>query len=165
MNWKEYTEQLKSEIKKSSEKQKLDFAKEICERLLPDYYNFVQKTNWGDANVISRAWKLIENFSNEQPTRAEIIREMIIELEKNTPDTEDFGQISGSLALNSCAAITETLKFILDKKSERIMDITSFSYDTVYFKVCELNPKLSEMEIENQDEIQKEIEWQLEKLK
>ncbi|MEM9078152.1 MAG: DUF416 family protein [Bacteroidota bacterium] len=164
MNWTGYNELLKSEINKSSEKQKLEFAEEICERLLPDYYNFVNETNWGDTNVISRAWKLIEN-SSEQPASTEIIGEMVIEVEKNTPDTEDFGQISGSLALNSCTAITETLKFILDKKPERIMDIASFSYDTIYFKVCELNPELSEMEIENQDEIQKEIEWQLRKLK
>ena len=165
MNLTEYSKRFKAELNKSSEKQKMEFAIEICERLIPDYYKFVDQTNWGDTNSISKALELIKNSANGQPIQTELINGLIREVEKNTPDTDDFGQINGSLALNSCTAILETLSFIMDKKSTRIMDIASFCYDSVYFKVGELNPELSEMEIENHANLQNEIKWQLEKLK
>ena len=165
MNWTDYSERFKAELNKSSERQKMGFAIEICERLLPDYYNFVNQTNWGNANTISKALEFVKSPANGKLTQAESINNLVREVEKNTPDLDDFGQISGSLALNSCTAILETLNFLLDKKSERIMDIASFSYDSVYFKVGDLNPEFTEIEIQNHVDLQKEIKWQMEKLK
>lgn len=165
MKWTEYSERFKAELTKSSEQQMMELAIEICAKLLPDYHEFFEETSWGDATTISKAYELIKNSANGRPTRTESINEIISEVEKNIPDTEDFGQISASLALNSSLAILETLNFILDKKPDRISDIGTLSYDSVYFKVGELKPKLSELEIENHVDLQNEIKWQLEKIK
>ncbi|MFD2588770.1 DUF416 family protein [Croceitalea marina] len=165
MKWTEYKERFKTTLYKTSEKQKMEFALEICEKLLPDYHTFTDETKWGDSDIISEALDLAKKCANTQQTRADLIKKMVGEVEKNTPDMDDFGQVSGSLALNSCTAISETLNFILDKKTERIIDIGSFSYDSTYFKVGELNPKLSDLEIEKHSDLQNEMEWQLEKIK
>jgi len=69
------------------------------------------------------------------------------------------------LALNSAAAVCEALSFILDNKTERISDIGGLSYDSAYFRACEVYPKLSESEIKNHQDLQNEVNWQLEKTK
>jgi hypothetical protein len=53
----------------------------------------------------------------------------------------------------------------MDKNNDRIVDIGSFGYDTVYFKLGERKSNLSGLELEMEMELQKEIEWQLKKTK
>lgn len=165
MNWTEYREQLIKNIDGLSSPQKLKFAIEICEILLPDYQAFQQEFKWGNLNTLTGGLALCKQNADGLETDLTTVEKQISEILKNTPDTEDFAEVSGSLALNSAAAIGETLSFILDHKTERISDIASLSYDSVYFKACENYPKLSESEIENHQDLQNEIKWQLEKTK
>jgi uncharacterized protein YjaG (DUF416 family) len=165
MNWTEYREQLIKNLEVLSSERKLDFAIEVCEKLLPDYKAFYNEYKWGDLNSLADGLVLCKQNANGLDTDVKSIERLISGIEKITPDTEDFGEVSGSLALNSAGAISETLNFILDNKTERITDIGSFSYDTAFFKAGELNPKLSDAEVENETELQNEITWQLEKTK
>lgn len=165
MKWTEYREKLTKNLKATSLNQQMRFAIEICEKLLPDYDAFEKEFKWGDLKSLIKGLVLCKDNANGLDTNVKIIENQISEIEKNTPDTEDFGEVSGSLALNSAAAISEALSFILDYKTERILDIGSLSYDSAYFKVCENYPKLSESEIENHQDLQNEIKWQLEKIK
>ncbi len=165
MKWTEYREKLTENLKVTSSIQQIQFAIEICEKLLPDYDTFEKEFKWGDLNSLINGLVLCKENANGLDTNVKIIENQISEIVKNTPDTEDFGEVSGSLALNSAAAISEALSFILDNKTERISDIGSLSYDSAYFKACENYPKLSESEIENHQDLQNEIKWQLEKIK
>ena len=165
MNWREYREQLRKNIDGLSSNQKLKFAIDICEKLFPDYQTFQQEHKWGNLNTLADGLTLCKQNADGLRTNVNIVEKQIAKIVKNTPDTEDFGQVSGSLALNSAAAISAALSFILDNKTERISDIGSLSYDSAYFKACENYPKLSESEIENHKDLQNEIEWQLEKIK
>lgn len=165
MNWTEYREQLIKNVDGLSSRQKLKFAIEVCEKLFPDYQTFQDEYKWGNANLIADGLAACKRNANGLDPDEKSVRLLIAEIEKITPNTEDFGEVSGSLALNSAAAICETLSFILDNKTERISDIGGLSYDSAYFKACEDYPKLSESEIENHRDLQNEINWQLEKTK
>ena len=165
MNWTEYKEQLTRNAKEISSKEKLRFAIEICDRLLPDYQSFVEKYKWGSIKTLEDGLTFCKDFSNEAEPEMVLIEKLIDGIEKNTPDTEDFGQIAGSLALNSACAVTETLKFIRDGKNERIVDIGTFSYDSEFFKVSDIKPGLTDSELENETELQNEMEWQLKRIK
>ncbi|CAN0605912.1 unnamed protein product [Ectocarpus sp. 12 AP-2014] len=143
----------------------MKFAIEVCEKLFPDYKIFQEEYEWGNANLIADGLAACKQNANGLDTDEKSVQKLVSGIEKITPDTEDFGEVSGSLALNSAAAINLALSFILDNKTERISDIASLSYDSAYFKACQNYPKLSESEIENHPDLQNEIKWQLEKIK
>jgi len=63
--------------------------------------------------------------------------------------------------LNAACVVIETLNFILDRKNDRIVDIGTLAYDTVFFEASERNPNLLDSELENDLELHKEMEWQL----
>lgn len=165
MNWTEYREQLTKNVDGLSSRQKLKFAIEICQKLFPDYQTFQNEYKWGDVNLLADGLAACKQNANGLVADEKSVQKLISGIEKIAPDTEDFGEVSGSLALNSANAISETLNFILDNKTERISDIGGLSYDSAYFKACENYPKLSESEIENHQDLQNEIKWQLEKIK
>ena len=120
MNWNEYKDKLKSNIKGIPSEQKLQFAIEICDRLLPDYQNFSELYKWGKINKLRDGLKYCKEFANGIELEIDSAKKLIIEIEKNTPNSEDFGQVEGSLALNTACAISETLSFIMDKNNDRI---------------------------------------------
>jgi uncharacterized protein YjaG (DUF416 family) len=165
MNWTEYREHLKQNLSRLTDTQKIQFAIGLCEKLLPDYQNFVNETNWGDIKTITKGLNFAKQYTKGLEMTTDDLNSLITEIEKNIPDTEDFGQVSDSLALNAACAVLEVLNFALDKKNERIFDIGNFSYDAVYFKVYESNPELSEADIEKHISLQNEIKSQLEKTK
>ena len=165
MNWNEYKDKLRLNIDGISSEQKLQFAIEICDRLLPDYQNFSELYKWGEINPLRDGLKYCKEFVNGIELEFDSVKKLIKRIEINTPNSEDFGQIEGSLALNAACAISETLNFILDKNNERIVDIGNFGYDTEYFKLGERKSNLSDSELEKEMELQKEIEWQLKKTK
>lgn len=165
MNWTEYREQVFQKVGGLTSPQKLKFALEICEKLLPDYRVFQEDFDWGNLDALKDGIALCKQNADGHDTETTAIKIQLSEIDRSTPDTEDFGQVSGSLALNAAAAIGEALNYILDNKEERISNIASLSYDSVYLVACENYPKLTESEIENHHDVQKEINWQLEKLK
>jgi len=165
MNWTEYREQLTKNVDGLSSHQKLKFAIEVCEKLFPDYKTFQDESKWGNTNLIADGLAACKQNANGLGTDEKSVQILIAGIEKITPDTEDFGEVIGSLALNSTAAVCEALRFILDNKTERISDIGGLSYDSAYFRACEVYPKLSESEIKNHQDLQNEVNWQLEKTK
>ncbi|WP_158973538.1 DUF416 family protein [Cellulophaga sp. L1A9] len=150
MNWTEYREQLIKNIVVLSSEHRLDFAIKICEKLLPDYKTFYNECKWGDLDLLTDGLILCKQNANGLDSDVKTVERLISRIEEITPDMEDFEEVSGSLALNSANAMSETLNFILDNKTERITDIGSFSYDSAFFKAGEFNTKLSDAEVENE---------------
>ncbi len=163
MNWSQYNEQLTQNVRKISSKEKLQFAIEICDKLLPDYQSFVKKYKWGTIKALENGLAFCKDFSNGNGSRSDLIEKLLIGIEKNQPDTDDYGQVLGSLALNSACVIIETLNFIRDRKNDRIVGIGNLCYDSEFFKISEKKPNLSDLELEKEKELQNEMEWQLEK--
>jgi uncharacterized protein YjaG (DUF416 family) len=164
MKWTKYKNQLEQNIEVISFTQKLEFAIEICERLLPDYEKFTEKYNWGNLEPIKSGITLCKQCFNGIEFEFETLRNLIAKIDENTPDMDEFGHdILGSLALNSACVVNETLTFLIDKKNDRIVDVGILCYDTQYFKVSEKCENFTDAEIENNTDLNKEINWQLER--
>ena len=113
----------------------LDLALAVCKRLYFDYENFVMVEHWGDKDVLMDAIRLCDQAKTE--LNADSIKKMLIQVVAVTPDTEDFGDLSGSYALNAAASVYDTLQFILDKEPVHIIAIGTYLTDTVDFKIQE----------------------------
>lgn len=163
MIWRNYVQQLKRNITQISFLQKLQFAISVCEKLIPDYRYFSETFNWGNISALEEGLAHVKEISQGHKFDSKTIQLLISEIEENMPDTDDFGEVYGSLALNSACAINETLKFVVDRDDNRVVEIGGLSYDTEYFKLKESNKNLSESELEL--ELHKEMNWQLEMTK
>jgi len=86
MNWNEYKEQLRRNIRGIPPLQKLQFAIEICGRLLPDYQNFSEINTWGNVNSLKKGLNFCKEFANGNEPETGSIKSSISEIEKNTPD-------------------------------------------------------------------------------
>lgn len=151
-DWKIYQEKLKRNVNTISISRNLEFAIEICKRLLPEYIDFEKKHNWGNPNLIIKGIEICEE-STPIPTDRKKIKDLIQKLNSVVPDTEEFGDLSSSLALNSACAIIETLTYLIDFDSKHIFNVGNYMYDTIDFKTTE-KPNLKD-----------EIKWQLNKTK
>ncbi len=156
--WKAYQENLKRNVNTISISKNLEFATEICKRLLPEYINFEKNHNWGNSKLVAEGIEVCSNYRLAS-TDERRVKSLIEKLNLIVPDTEEFNDISASLALNSVCATIETLEYILDYDSKHIFRVGNYMYDTLDFKIAE-NSKNSSEQILND-----EIKWQLEKTK
>jgi uncharacterized protein YjaG (DUF416 family) len=146
MNYKEYTTILKSQILKGYYEHQLKFAVLICEKLYFDYQKFTETENWGNADLLMDAIRICQKAINN-PVDTNQIKCFLPEIDQVTPDTNDFGDWSGSYALNASASVYETLEFILDKDNTHIYNIGTLYTDTIDFKIQE-EKDLTDQEIE-----------------
>lgn len=122
---------LKKELDAFSNLQKLAFAASCCERLLPNYAKFQNEENWGDferlQETLNKIWKMVEKnrITNKEAKELEGKWELVI------PDTEDFDSSFTSAALDAATSIYELVMFCSDYSISRILDISTFSLDTV----------------------------------
>jgi uncharacterized protein YjaG (DUF416 family) len=124
-------------------KNKLDLLKEMsftkqkafayltCERLYPNYVYFFRNYGFGDTSVLRKAIDFLFLNLFEMNLDKNKTNLLIGEIEKNTPDTEDYSTSFVSSALDACTAVNESLEFLTDKKFSRIIDISTFAMDTV----------------------------------
>jgi uncharacterized protein YjaG (DUF416 family) len=99
MDMSEFHDNLSCNFKALSYDRIVDFALNICRRLLPDYGCFYNEHNWGDFELLKNVLGKIE----KRALTASEIKELVLEVDKVIPDTEDFGDYSGSYALNASA--------------------------------------------------------------
>jgi len=163
--WKKYQQDLKDNISLLSNLNKMNFAIEICHRLLPEYKKFQIKHEWGNYDLVSRCLNYCQENSNLLETNLLEVENLIDALDLVIPDTEDYGDLEGSLALDVGLAIYYCLLFLKDRKEKYIFNIANCMYNTIDFKVQEENEKLSSEALDNHPRIIKERKWQLERLK
>lgn len=151
----------------------LDFTKQMafayltCERLFTNYIYFSNNFNFGNPDVLREAIDfLYQNIFDKNPDKNKI-NLLTKEVEKNTPDTENFSTNFVSSALDACTAVLESLDFLVDNQFSRIKDISSFATDTVYMYIQYID-KLDfntdrgfQQKIDNHPLMQKEVAIQL----
>jgi len=147
MNHKEFTTILKTQTSIGSYELQLKFAVLICEKLYFDYQKFAETENWGNADLLMDAIRICQKALNNSIDTNQI-KSLLPEIDQITPDTNDFGDWSGSYALNACTSVYETLEFNLDKDKMHIYNIGTFYTDTIDFKIQEKGI-LTDLEIEN----------------
>ena len=113
----------------------LDFSKQaafaylICERLYPNYVDFSNKYGFGETIILRKAIDYL--YINLFEINPDKINFFLKEVDKNTPDTEDFETVMVSPALDACTAIQDSLYFLVDNNFSRIINISTYATGTV----------------------------------
>lgn len=158
----EYQNQLRSNLRKLSFQKKKMFGIDICERLFPEYLEFHKLNGFGEPKILKMGIDICVEYPKSNIVEIEI-NNIIQQIDTITPDTNDFGEILGSLALNAACSVSETLKFLIDSDDEHIFNAASYMYDTIDLQVCDKFPNLNDENIERHPLIINEIKWQLDK--
>jgi uncharacterized protein YjaG (DUF416 family) len=117
--------------------EKLDFTKQLsfayltCERLLPNYIYFSLHFKFGNPQILKDAIIFIHQSLINNSYQKETIITHLNAIDKNTPYPEKFDTILASSALDSCSVVSESLNFLMDKKIDRIKDISTLAIDTI----------------------------------
>lgn len=128
-----YINEISHFLKPLSFRAKVLFAVLASERLYPNYVIFEQRTNWGNSQLLQEAISLIYQYIFDQNLfTPEEIQELITQIDLVTPDTEDFDDLTTSFALDACTSLFSTLNFILSRDENDILDVATYSRDTVY---------------------------------
>ena len=118
-------------LKKLDLKKQLAFAYLTCERLYPNYMYFSDRYRFGNKKALRDAIDfiynnlLLRNFINND------VHFYLTSIDSNIPKPENFNTILASSALDACTTTLETLDFMLDKNTDRLIDISTFATDTI----------------------------------
>jgi uncharacterized protein YjaG (DUF416 family) len=143
---------------------RLAFAYAICVRLQPHYQAFSQATGWGDPVVMQTALDLLQR-AVFLPSVVADLRHVYRQVERVTPDSEDFGSLLGSLALDTCCAVLSAFDFVLEGNDQSVLDVATFARNTVDMyvqEIEELDPSDPELEprIDSHPYMVREVKWQ-----
>ncbi|HMF70605.1 MAG TPA: DUF416 family protein [Flavitalea sp.] len=121
----------------------LDFTKQAafnyltCERLYPNYVYFSDNFDFGNPDALRIAIDyLYLNIFEKGPDKNKI-KNLAKEVDKNTPDTENFTTTFVSSALDACTAIGDSLNFLIQRNFLSIKNISTYATDTVSMYIQE----------------------------
>ena len=144
------------EVDKASSDALIDFALDICGRLLPKYVSFSKNHSWGDVEVLKHSIDFCKRSKGFDQNNFEI-QNYLDKVEPNIPDMDDFGDFDGSYALNASCAVYELLEYLYDGDVSHIFNISTYMTDTIDFELSEADPNLTDEELQNHKDII--IEW------
>jgi uncharacterized protein YjaG (DUF416 family) len=147
MDYKTFTENLKSHITALSPFQRKELGLAVCKKLFFYYQRFSDENSWGNPDMLLDGINFIQE-SNLNTTNIQQAKKFIEEI---TPDTEDFENYS--YALNAAAAVWDTVFFLIDHDLKHIFSCCTYLTDTIDFKIQE-SDELTQSQIdEHQDMI------------
>lgn len=150
-----YREEIRREILNLSPIGRLLFASITCEKLYPNYVLFQTEMKWGNHEILQHAIILLYEIINKDGQfNEDLLKDIILEVDSITPDTEDFSSIITSFALDACTSIYSSLSYLIDNNIEHIVDVAIYARDTVDLFIQEkddlsYNDKELELKIEN----------------
>lgn len=109
----------------------------ISRRLFPLYADFYSEYEFGDVDVFLDSLKLVEHYLNTNEFEESEIRNMLNAIDQITPDTDEFGSLKGSFALNACCSLSDTLRFIIERNDQILTEIMTYIFDTIDFVIQE----------------------------
>ncbi len=122
-------ENINNRINNLSYIQKLTFVYIMFQRLFPNYVAFYKHEKWGNPEILQKAAIAFKDLIIKQTNLTDETKNIIAELKKVTPDTDEFTGFSASLALDTCAMLLEGFAFAADKNNRRMIDISTSSLD------------------------------------
>ena len=138
----------------------IDFGLDICDRLLPEYTSFSENHNWGNPDLLKECIEFCRVHKGTLVNHSDV-KSYLDRLDPIIPDMDDFGDFDSSYALNASCAVYELLEYLSDKDKSHIFNISTYMTDTIYFKLIEANPNLTNEELENHPDIVNELKHQL----
>lgn len=114
------------------------FAAAVCERLLPNYVAFSRETGWGEPEVLRTVLDEVWAFVRGATLASRALREREAQVERATPDTEDFDTYLVSPALDAGAALLAALECVRTTDASKAAEAAGMARDTVDMYVQEL---------------------------
>lgn len=118
-------------LSRLSRRHAIAFSAACCERLLPNYRTFVEQANWGDwqllRSTLDEVWSHIAGI--DIPTQR--FRSLLKRCEAVIPDTNDYGTIEASNALDASSGVCETLRLCIDGDVSHAVIVANAAVDTV----------------------------------
>jgi uncharacterized protein YjaG (DUF416 family) len=128
----------------------------IAKRLFPYYFLFSEKESFGDPKLLLKGLELIKKIALTEQILHEEIKKLLPDLEAIIPDTEEFGGLHTSLALDASVAVYESLSAVLENDIPRLSTLAfiPFGLAEMQIQVKNLdNEDLMLAEIRFQDEL------------
>jgi uncharacterized protein YjaG (DUF416 family) len=155
-------------VPKLTTSNKIAFAYAICVRLQPHYQAFYEAEDWGNPAVLHSALTMLRQAVFSAPTVTDL-QQQYQQVEKVTPDADDFGGTLGSFALDTCCALLSALDFVLKGTDQYVLDVAILARDTMDLYVQELGEMESnaphlEQKIDRSPYMVEEVSWQREAL-
>lgn len=122
----------------------------LCvKRLAPNYHIFCEKENWGDNTFFIETLRDIEQNILESSDIITIkdIDKKLKYMDSITPDTEDFGEIYASHALDACISLILLLKFLKERNDKLLIQISEYCIETIYMHIADQKAGSSDKEI------------------
>jgi len=106
------------------------FIASCCERQQRNYAAFSKEVNWGDPTVLREAGNILWRL-DEMPANS-YLNAILRELEKVTPDTDDFSSALTSAALDAASSLGEAIGYLIDGDNSHCVTICTLIRDTIY---------------------------------
>jgi uncharacterized protein YjaG (DUF416 family) len=149
-------------VEQLSFRKQLVFAYHLAKRLLPNYEVFAKEEEWGDKKILENALFFIKETIIKEKIYQEKLQEVIDSLLRVTPDTDDFGSVQSSLALDVCVLLLETLESMKNQDKQQLSSIASLSFNSLRMWIEDRDNTFDESHIDNDPLMQKEITFQRE---
>jgi len=157
-----YKQKRRTECEALSHRERVAVCLLHCKRLAPFYDCFSKGESWGSPMLLQEARNVAARWLRGEQFNATSLSS---QLEKVTPDTEDFGSAAGSYALSAATSHIYLTELIARNDLDLILYVLQNCYDIVDFIVRDiLDPEdkltITEEQIQNHPLMREEIHWQ-----
>lgn len=135
MTYKEYIDWLEEKLIILSTSKKILFGLLCAKRLYPNYEFFKRKVNFGNEFFIKNTLEEIKNYLVNPKCQTLDLDKLLIDIDEIIPDTDDYGEIYASHALDASGSVEDLLKFISSKDSKYIIRISKACIDTIFMHI------------------------------
>jgi uncharacterized protein YjaG (DUF416 family) len=166
MKYEKYLQIIEKHAASLKREEKIALCLMCCNRLAPLYSRFTQEEQWGEPALLTQCRERAANWIIEPEGDWQALLD---DLERNIPDSEDFGSILGAYAQNAAIAHAHLLDQLGTDDHQPLIRVLQNCYDTVDIHVQEiLDPNmqggLTGTDIEDHPAMVGEVFWQIERL-
>lgn len=129
---------LRVRLARLARNRQLAFGASCCERLIPNYEIFQQRTGWGDISAIRDALRLVWASAGGLSVLEQGIRRARERCEVAIPDLDDFNDPFVSFAQDAGCTIMNLLDFLGGSNVDSIVWAAEHATESVYGYVPEL---------------------------
>jgi uncharacterized protein YjaG (DUF416 family) len=122
---------IEKQLEKLSHRHRVLFTALTCEKMIPSFRAFSSKMRWGNVEIMEEALILQYQYINSGQKSDSEIDDLYSSLEINTPNNDDFDDISTSYAIDSCVVFLESMAFLKTGHIHHSLNVASSARDTI----------------------------------
>lgn len=126
---------LRKKLEKMDEWHQLAFGAACCERMFPYYEQFCKKSGWGNEHIIRQSLDVVWSALNGIVPNVRQMKHAEQNCFEVTPDSDEFGELDGSLAQRAGIGVCYLLKYCQRSDVNYILEIANVSIEGAYLFV------------------------------